>query len=1336
MRQLKTKYHRKKKSVLSLFIVFLLLLVIAPRTLNVSAATIHTIPDASLSTILNAVNIKMGKDNLTSYQWKNVRGKVVRDADGNHIFSVPIKSTTSDFSYNNVMELNFSDVMSICGRKVNATVSIDSISVNKPYWVSGEEEGYFSFMMIYSYSIWFGTDPVINLYRAEKTTKVTTVFTYDDTGEQIDAPLYQILNDIDICDKAGYEEMWQGNSGYTGDIYTFESCKLKIDQNNMKLEATTPTSGDTSYLEGGAIVPIDSAVVTQTYFAANASTGMILYSPYDDRNMPKPSKTADNQGTGGEKIYDNGQIITWDVSQKVHTCNADIFTTYTNMSFVDTLPNDMEYEDAKLYHGNKDVTSEYGTLKYDKSSHTVTYDLKSNTLNKSSFYDGGTVRLEIKTKAVNNTNEVIAVTNNAYTVTNNIKQEVDKTVTINYDVTLSVKKDWSDGNDADGVRPKNVTVKLVLDTYMGSTKLNSLDIKTVTLSDANDWSEAVKVRNPINNLLAAPPYTYIYRWEEVNIPAGYTSAQAVSGNTTTITNMHTPGKTTATVVKVWDDGSNRDVKRPEKIETELLANGEKTGRKVTLNEKNNWTASINDLDQKVGGKVIIYSWREVTIPEGYESSIKVNGTTTTITNKYNPETVTVTGIKVWEDNNNQDGIRPDGIDVTLLADGENVKTFVLNKDNDWRAEYTGFKYKEGKEIKYTWKEKPVAGYASTQAVSGNTTTITNTHIPEKVSVNVTKTWQDENDADGIRPDSVDVILKANGTKVGNYKITKDKGWQLTVNNLNKYADGKEIIYTWDEASVAGYASQVKTEGYNTVITNSYTPMYKIITSIDEGTITENKSGIKRGESHTVSWNPSHGRYVDSVIIDEKEISNTEGSYTFTNITSDHEVVVKTLPYYVITTEIDNGLITERIEKIKGRESKVVSWTPDAGYYVSAVKIDGKTIYEGTTLDYPTSHEFSDINTDYDIQVETKLIPNLVITKNADKDVYNVDDEITYTIQAKQIVEGAVATNVIITDKDKTKGLDFDLDTVKCSDETAKIKKDNGTFTVSLDELAYGKTVVITVKGKVTKAELESSDIKNIATIGSAQTEEGSADKNIEINYNIITAVENGTIDDSVFDLKNGKNETINFKPNDGYYLDEVKVDGEVLEISDEMDSYEFTDIKDNHLIEVKYAPYYKVTGKIDYGTITEDKTDIKKGENHTVTWTPENGRYVTKVTVNGEIFYEGTTLDYPTEYAFTNIENDSEVIVETAPIPEETTQPEEPTQQVVTDPEETTTEETTVEETSDKIVEEAPQEPSNAYTSPKTGGKTFNILSVIYLLMLFPGIVIMLLAKKKLNKNN
>ena len=90
--------------------------------------------------------------------------------------------------------------------------------------------------------------------------------------------------------------------------------------------------------------------------------------------------------------------------------------------------------------------------------------------------------------------------------------------------------------------------------------------------------------------------------------------------------------------------------------------------------------------------------------------------------------------KVWDDNNNQDGIRPIEVKVQLYANDKAVgKEVALNADNKWSHTFAGLaKFDGGKEIAYTIKEVDVAnGYADKVEIGqdGNFI-ITNTHNPD------------------------------------------------------------------------------------------------------------------------------------------------------------------------------------------------------------------------------------------------------------------------------------------------------------------------------------------------------------------------------------------------------------------------------------------------------------------------------------------------------------------------------------------------------------------------------------------------------------------------------
>ena len=296
-------------------------------------------------------------------------------------------------------------------------------------------------------------------------------------------------------------------------------------------------------------------------------------------------------------------------------------------------------------------------------------------------------------------------------------------------------------------------------------------------------------------------------------------------------NTYTPAKTEVPVKKVWKDENNQDGKRPTSVTVKLLADGQDTGKTLELTEANGWAGSFKDLDADKGGTPIKYTVVEVTVP-GYTSEITGDAASGfTITNSYSPETVDVKATKNWDDANNQDGKRPTKITINLLADGKKVdsKEVQAAADGTWTVEFTKLaKYKAGKEIKYTVTEEAVAEYEATITDF----TITNKYAPKEIDYKVTKVWNDANNQDGKRPESVTVQLykkvgNADPVAVEGKKLTltakektDDNTWVASFTNLPQYEAGKEITYSIKEVDVpAGYESSVTGQ----VVTNNYTP---------------------------------------------------------------------------------------------------------------------------------------------------------------------------------------------------------------------------------------------------------------------------------------------------------------------------------------------------------------------------------------------------------------------------------------------------------------------------------------------------------------------------------
>ncbi len=297
------------------------------------------------------------------------------------------------------------------------------------------------------------------------------------------------------------------------------------------------------------------------------------------------------------------------------------------------------------------------------------------------------------------------------------------------------------------------------------------------------------------------------------------------------TNKYTPAKTSVSVKKEWDDKDNQDGKRPASVTVKLLADGQDTGKTLTLTEANGWAGSFTDLDADKGGTPIQYTVVEVTVP-GYAPEVTGDAASGfTITNSYSPETVDVKATKNWDDANNQDGKRPTKITINLLADGQKVdsKEVQAAADGTWTVEFTKLaKYKDGKEIKYTVTEEAVAEYESTITDF----TITNKYAPKAIDYKVTKVWNDANNQDGKRPESVTVQLykkvgNADPVAVEGKKLTltaKDKTdantWVASFTNLPQYEAGKEIAYSIKEVDVpAGYEASVTGQ----VVTNTHNP---------------------------------------------------------------------------------------------------------------------------------------------------------------------------------------------------------------------------------------------------------------------------------------------------------------------------------------------------------------------------------------------------------------------------------------------------------------------------------------------------------------------------------
>ncbi len=208
---------------------------------------------------------------------------------------------------------------------------------------------------------------------------------------------------------------------------------------------------------------------------------------------------------------------------------------------------------------------------------------------------------------------------------------------------------------------------------------------------------------------------------------------------------------------------------------------------------------------------------------GMSITVGKDGATATLFNQYvpaptpepEPELIDIPVTKTWVDDNNKDGNRPESITVRLYADGVEVDSIFMTEASGWTGNFLSKPrtYEDGTEIVYTVNEDPVTWYTS--AVSGYN--ITNTYQPEVTSASVRKEWDDNDNAQQIRPTSLAVTLQPVGQV---YVLTAENGWTVKVDNLPTRINGQEVSYSWTEQETVGYVrDSVTTDGSVTTFRN-------------------------------------------------------------------------------------------------------------------------------------------------------------------------------------------------------------------------------------------------------------------------------------------------------------------------------------------------------------------------------------------------------------------------------------------------------------------------------------------------------------------------------------
>ena len=245
-------------------------------------------------------------------------------------------------------------------------------------------------------------------------------------------------------------------------------------------------------------------------------------------------------------------------------------------------------------------------------------------------------------------------------------------------VNIIGKKTWNDNNNEKGKRPSSITINLLAN---GSPVLDENDnpiTKTVTENDRWEYRfdqlPAEKDGVEITYTVSEDPVRH------------YTTSITDGVN---VTNTYDPQLISISGEKIWIDGNNRENTRPSSIIVNLLANGEPAldddnlPIKKEVTAVNNWRYTFNNLPKYDDNyDLITYSISEDQV-EGYIAEYEGNDI-------INYQTTSLKGKKHWDDYNNEDGKRPEFIEVTLWRDHRHygiVETIKVYEKDNWEYEF-------------------------------------------------------------------------------------------------------------------------------------------------------------------------------------------------------------------------------------------------------------------------------------------------------------------------------------------------------------------------------------------------------------------------------------------------------------------------------------------------------------------------------------------------------------------------------------------------------------------------------------------------------------------------
>lgn len=176
-------------------------------------------------------------------------------------------------------------------------------------------------------------------------------------------------------------------------------------------------------------------------------------------------------------------------------------------------------------------------------------------------------------------------------------------------------------------------------TGAGSSPRIALPIGSYTVEEIADSAKITNYEVTTTVVYSVPVEVMISALSTTDPEPDVRAAEVVRNGITqvTVTNAYEKTITDIEVTKAWENVDGIDVSKYE-IKVELYANGQPTGKILTLTKAGNWTGKFENLDIKdKDGKVITYAVVETNVPKDFTSIDGTKENNYTVTNIHDYE---------------------------------------------------------------------------------------------------------------------------------------------------------------------------------------------------------------------------------------------------------------------------------------------------------------------------------------------------------------------------------------------------------------------------------------------------------------------------------------------------------------------------------------------------------------------------------------------------------------------------------------------------------------------------------------------------------------------------